>query len=189
MLEPPLSLPTWQVRRANLDDLSQVVSLITTSFALIPHGFEWWLPILRLGIYEDLRQRCQAGSKSYLCLVATALGSEQIVGTAEVSLRSPWFWQQFPQRYAYLANLAVHPNERRQGVARRLLQASEAQVIRWQCDRLFLHVMENNQPAVSLYQQMGYEICRAEWDLMHQFFSQPQRLLLQKQLTPKIQQE
>jgi ribosomal protein S18 acetylase RimI-like enzyme len=183
MIEPLCKLPTWQIRKATVDDLSQLVTLLSTSFPLVPRGFEGLLPIVRLGIYEDLRQRFQAGSPSYLCLVATALESSQIVGTAEVSLRSPLPWQSFPHRYVYLANLAVHPNYRHQGVARRLIGVCETQGVRWQCDRLFLHVMENNQSAMRLYQRSGYEIRRTEWDLFAQILAQPQRLLLEKKLS------
>ena len=59
---------------------------------------------------------------------------------------------------AYLSNLAVHPTQRRRGVATQLLDACE-ELVRtgWQRTALYLHVDEHNTAAAHLYRSRGYE--------------------------------
>jgi ribosomal protein S18 acetylase RimI-like enzyme len=115
----------------------------------------------------------------YSCLVA--LQNHQVIGTVEVSVRAPLFWHFQPSRYAYLANLAVHPDFRQQGVAKRLLLAATHQVQQWQVNDLYLHVMENNLVARQLYLKAGYYIHQVEggWS---SWFRQPRRLFLHRRL-------
>lgn len=134
----------------------------------------WLLPLIRLGMQEDLKYRLRQ-QQGYACFVAelqatTLQGGTlqapefqptnprnfQIVGTIEVSLRNPNFLGRPQFTYPYLANLAVHPDYRQQGIARRLIQMCEQKIVNWGAQDLYLHVLEENFPARKLYLDLGY---------------------------------
>jgi ribosomal-protein-alanine N-acetyltransferase len=58
------------------------------------------------------------------------------------------------ENLAWISTLGVLPTYRRRGVARTLLQASEAQL---PVPRIRLSVRASNQPAISLYSSFGYQ--------------------------------
>lgn len=60
----------------------------------------------------------------------------------------------------YVAYMAVIPEQRRQGIARMLLSVAEAEARRCGMSRMGLIVTEANQPAVRLYESLGYEVER-----------------------------
>lgn len=78
----------------------------------------------------------------------------------------------------YMCNLAVHLEWRRQGLARDLIRQCESSVECWQedntdndndndndaCYRLFLKVKKQNDSAVRLYTEMGYQVTATEFD-------------------------
>jgi ribosomal protein S18 acetylase RimI-like enzyme len=201
----------YRIRSATLADSSALATLLSTSFPLVPIGWEWLLPLVRLGIYEDIRQRLRPGEpapffpgtearRHYACWVAVAGSPEAIVGTAEISWKPNGRWARrgsqpgAPPTTAlpgasdlqtsspYLANLAVGQNMRRQGVAEALLNACEREVQAWGRRQIDLHVMENNLPARQLYLKAGYQIQHRELDWRTWMFQRPQRLLLRKSL-------
>ena len=55
-----------------------------------------------------------------------------------------------------ILTLAVHPDERRKGIASTLLKTLQQWLILHQKQRLFLEVNENNRPALALYQKQGF---------------------------------
>jgi ribosomal protein S18 acetylase RimI-like enzyme len=197
-----------QVRPLQEQDLAVVADLLVRSFRLYPPGGEWLIPIVRVGIQEDLRLRIQSRQyqtkyqnqiKQYQCLVASVgqptaappeivgteiVGTEivgtEIVGTVEVSQRLPFLWP-MTRPYAYLANLAVRSEYRQQGIAQALIRASEVQVMGWNCQDLYLHVMEDNLSARQLYLKAGYYIHQVE-NTWSSCLGQPQRLFLHKRL-------
>ncbi|RFF27735.1 MULTISPECIES: ribosomal protein S18-alanine N-acetyltransferase [unclassified Wenzhouxiangella] len=59
---------------------------------------------------------------------------------------------------AHLLNLCIHPDQRRNGLANRLLEhvVREAQIAA--ADRLFLEVRPSNKAAVKLYKHNGFRI-------------------------------
>lgn len=57
-----------------------------------------------------------------------------------------------------LLTLAVHPDARRQGQARALLQAFEDESRQRGASRAYLEVAEDNAPALALYLASGYQI-------------------------------
>ena len=149
---------------------------------------DWIYPLLRLGIYEDLRNRLNSSSPYYVCLVATipttprASCGDYLAGTVEMALRShyPWFFGG-KAGYPYLSNLAVHQDYRRQGAAAQLLLRCERVALSWGFQDLYLHVLENNHQARSLYSKLGYKLHQIDgsWSSL---FGQPRRLLLRKRL-------
>ena len=56
-------------------------------------------------------------------------------------------------------NVAVHPNHRRQGIARALLNDILEGATNRGCRRATLEVRRSNDPAQALYRSLGFEIC------------------------------
>lgn len=173
---------TFRVRPAQTADLSHLTTLLTDCFHP-PVGWMYWLnPVLKLGIYEDLRSRLLNASPHYLCLVTEARGTahpEALVGTVELTLRAS---NLFGSQYPYLANLAVSPAYRRRGLASQLLQYCEPTVKQWGYREIYLHVLENNERAIALYRSCGYRLHSTEAHLGSWLWSRPRRLLLRKSL-------
>lgn len=182
----PSSSSLFVVRAVRSQDLSAVSEILAESFHLQPDFMRWLIPIMRMGIYEDLRNRLRSASPNYLCLVAltTAYKGQEgtIVGTVEIGLRSANPWQPRTSEYVYLSNLAVRPENRRKGVAQQLLKACDRAVLEWGFQDVYLHVLENNHQARCLYLKSGYASEAAEPNWGFWFFGQPRRLFLHKNL-------
>jgi ribosomal protein S18 acetylase RimI-like enzyme len=180
----PLSL---SVRPAQLNDLTDLVEVLSDSFYPRTGLMRWFFPILRMGVYEDLRYRLRSSPSDYICLVAmleTAGGDKPtLAGTVELSLRStnPFQFRSLP--YPYLSNLAVRSSSRRQGVAKKLLDTCETIARDRGFQDLYLHVMEDNHQARQLYANAGYQAKQPDsfwhcWGLRY-----PRKLLLHKWLS------
>jgi len=128
-------------------------------------GLQWRLS-------ERLRRPSVALSlESSLLLALQERRTGQLVGCVEVSLRPvdgklpgefavpPLFLSHSHEELgAYLSNLAVLPEYRRGGLARRLLCVAEWLVrSEWGMDAMYLHVDMNNAAAVRLYESLGYQ--------------------------------
>ncbi|MEC4891625.1 MAG: GNAT family N-acetyltransferase [Oscillatoria sp. PMC 1051.18] len=174
------------IRAARQGDLHGLASVLAESFHSQSGSLGWTYPILKLGIYEDLRTRLRSCSPHYLCLVAIATGtdsakSEQIVGTVEMALRSD-SWFDPDSAHLYISNLAVSESYRRQGIARRLLAGCDRTAMEWGFNDLYLHVLENNARARQLYHRCGYRLQQVESSLGTWLFQRPRRLFLHKYL-------
>lgn len=182
--------PQPQVRPASLRDLDRLADVLTASFYDRDGWRQWVYPFIRLGIYEDLKQRLKAQSLRYACLAAivpsanklAASPGDAIAGTVEASLRQPWPWQGY--RHVYVSNLAVDQTFRRQGIAMALLRSCEQVAQRWGIDELHLHVMEDNLAARALYLKAGFSVVQAEDSPASWLGLQARRLLLRKTLPP-----
>ena len=161
----------WQVRPAGLEDVSSLAEILTDSFHSREGIFGWAYPLLRLGIYEDIRHRIRTSTHHHACLVAVEKAEDTtgiyardsslgIVGTVELAVRTlvpgtdgnyinPY---RQSDRYPYLSNLAV------------------------------LHVLENNYQARQLYLKLGYQLERVDTSWSHWLFQQPRQMLLHKRL-------
>ncbi|PSB25785.1 GNAT family N-acetyltransferase [Stenomitos frigidus] len=143
-------------------------------------------PVLRLGVYEDLRHRLRSSLASdYVCLVAVVTlldGESDLVGTVEITFRStsPFQFRSLP--YPYLSNLAVRLEARRQGVAQTLLRRCETIALDLGFQDLYLHVLEDNHQARQLYTKAGYQSKQTDSLWYCWFFRQPQKLLMHKRL-------
>lgn len=178
-----------RVRPAGMTDLQQVADVLASSF-YPPLGWQRWLyPLFRFSIYEDLKQRLQGEHRHYQCLTAIApvrnTHKTVVVGTVEISCRQPSLWMLNRPHQVYLSNLAVQEGCRRQGVARKLLEAAEQLSLEWGFRELYLHVMANNIRARLLYENMGYQLQQVEPTLFSLLNLQPSRLLLKKVLSPR----
>lgn len=185
---PAPAAPQPQVRPANLRDLDRLADVLTASFYDRDGWRQWVYPFIRLGIYEDLKQRLKAQSPRYTCLAAistTATASQAdttIAGTVEASLRQPWPWQ--GDRHVYISNLAVDQSFRRQGIAMTLLRSCEQVAQRWGIYELHLHVMEDNLVARALYRKAGFSVVQTEDSPASWLGLQARRLLMRKTLQP-----
>lgn len=135
-------------------DLEAVADLVELCFAdtLDPDGREYLV-----------RMRAAAKSPSFLNWASTAEWSNpamngyiwqqdgRIVGNVSLI---PYFIR--GQRYFLIANVAVHPNYRRQGIARRLTEQAVAHARQRSAPATWLHVREDNQAAVDLYQSLEF---------------------------------
>ena len=181
------------IRAAVSKDLTQLAEILALSFHSREGIMELIYPVLRLGIYEDLRNRLRSASEHYICLAAELtssregaqgrlLGTGDLAGTVEMGLRSHHPWPMSNSEYPYLSNLAVHPNCRRLGVAQQLLSNCERAALEWGFSDIYLHVLENNHAARRLYFKAGYQLQQVDWNWTCLFFRQPRRLFLRKNL-------
>ncbi|MEN9208071.1 MAG: GNAT family N-acetyltransferase [Gloeomargarita sp. GMQP_bins_120] len=160
------------IRPLDLPDVGPLAALLAECFPppLNPGG--WWAGLWQRTIEQDIRQRLEREGSRILWIGAWRDG--HLVGAVELSQRQ---WLQVP--YIYLANLAVSPAYRRQGIGRALLQVAEEAVQAWPQEQVYLHVMEDNQAARRLYAQLGYQVQRWEWT-WRTWLGGPRRLLLGK---------
>lgn len=192
--EQPVGTTNLIVRPARHQDLSAMAEILADSFHP-PRGIGQWLhPLMRLGIYEDLRNRLRLASNNYLCLVAAiqvvsgTVKQNCLAGTVEMALRSPGGaiapspWGDRGKQYPYISNLAVKAEFRRQGVARELLLACDRAALEWGMPDLYLHVLENNHQARQLYLQAGYKVQKVESNGLARLLCQPRKLFLHKHL-------
>lgn len=203
-----LDAPQALIKTAQIRDLHELSDILTLSFHRPEGLMKWVIPILRLGIYEDLRQRLVNQTAHYTCLVAVlpeqhsknissdsgenqseplqsnTLQSNTIgepVGTVEVSVRQRSLWQA-ESKYVYLSNLAVREDCRRQGIAHQLLLGCEQVARRWGFQDIYLHVMDNNTQANGLYQKLSYQVEHVEGDLFAMLLNKPRQVLLHKRI-------
>ncbi|PZO54786.1 MAG: GNAT family N-acetyltransferase [Phormidesmis priestleyi] len=188
------ALPTpFRVRSAQPKDLLAIVHVLLASFytpiLTIQPPAQWLYWLMRIGIQEDIKTRLKLPVSQYACLVATQVHPDSalagaVIGTAEISQRPCERWQLFPPKRAYLSNLAIKPEYRRQGAAQQLLKTCDSIALGWGFHRIYLHVMADNLAAQALYAQAGYELYEVSNPVLSGLRIRPQRLLLMKQIDP-----
>ncbi|WP_040629922.1 GNAT family N-acetyltransferase [Fortiea contorta] len=170
----------FHIRAATPADLTDVAQVIAESFHSQNGIWGWAFPVLRLGIYEDLKHRLASPAPHHVCLVAidtTMSATNNLVGTVELGLRLSDSWTTVGKTFPYLSNLAVRPKYRRHGVASGLLTNCEKFCREWGYQDLYLHVLEKNYHARQLYFKQGYQVYKVEstWNMFllkysHQLF-------------------
>ncbi|MBW4467599.1 MAG: GNAT family N-acetyltransferase [Pegethrix bostrychoides GSE-TBD4-15B] len=197
-LDPTLASSPFLIRTVRLADLVALSEVLASSFHSPDGWMRWLYPLLRTGIYEDLRSRMHSRGEHYVCLVAVSpgrkepivqspalsllSGSDTIVGSVEMNLKTPSLLQPWNQKYLYLSNLAVQADYRRQGVAQMLLQLCDRIALDWGFSDLYLHVLESNHAARRLYWKSGYRARRIETNPLSLMLGQSRQLLLHKRL-------
>lgn len=175
----------YQVRAVTSADLRYVAQIIAESFHSQNGLWGWTFPLLRLGIYEDLKHRLLSSSPHHVCLVAVnthSNGVDQLVGTVEMGVRVNDPWTQVGRNFLYLSNLAVDPQYRRHGVASKLLVSCEQVSQEWGFHDIYLHVLEHNYQARQLYLKLGYQVHSVESNLNILFLRRSRQLFLHKHL-------
>ncbi|MGL5078914.1 MAG: GNAT family N-acetyltransferase [Waterburya sp.] len=184
------------IHPAAIEDTRAISSVLAKSFYNFPEFASWIYPFLQFTINEDLRYRLRSHSPLYCCLVAklaqpnnqnSVIKTEQssnliIVGTVEITLRSPALWSTHLQ-YPYISNLAVKKDYRRFGIGSQLLARCEQIALDWGYQETRLHVLDDNNSAKQLYKNNGYQISRTEANWGNVWFDYSPRLLLKKQIS------
>ena len=108
-------------------------------------------------------------------VVARAPDSEALVGFAIA-----WYVMDEGE----LANLAVDPKTRRQGIGQALLDAVTTDALGRRTSELYLEVRESNSAARQLYQAAGFE----QVGRRKRYYRQPEEdaLILRRTLTPEV---
>lgn len=183
-----LNGPNFSIRTVTDRDLVRVAQILCESFYPPTSYWHWALPVLRVGIYQDLRTRLVTQSPKHACFVAVKAGQDDqpeqnnIIGTVEVALRSLWLVR---KPVPYISNLAVSPSYRRQGVAQHLLLACEQAATAWQANFLYLNVLETNVAAQQLYMKAQYY--RSEQQGLWPRLRRSKRILLRKHLSSAME--
>jgi len=76
----------------------------------------------------------------------------KIVGNVSLS---PFQWQK--KWYYLIANVAVHPDYRRKGIAKKLTQQAVEHIRYRKVENLWLQVKDYNYPAIQLYESLGFK--------------------------------
>lgn len=126
-------MSTLEIRPMRLTDLEAVVTLDRLSFTL-----PWSERSFRYELTENPAARAWVAEKE-----------EQVVGMLLL-------WLIVDE--AHIATLAVHPEHRQQGIARRLLLQALRSAWEEGAREAFLEVRVSNLAAQHLYRQLGFEI-------------------------------
>ncbi|KAL3903150.1 MAG: hypothetical protein SGARI_005508 [Bacillariaceae sp.] len=81
-----------------------------------------------------------------------------VAGFVDIDLRPLPKDFKFPQPRPYLSDLCISKTYRRQGMAKALVEQCEQFCIRQSKTELYIRVQESNVAALTMYQQLGYEI-------------------------------
>ena len=122
-----------QIRAATSDDLDGLVALENLCFAADRVSRRSFRKLIE--------------SATAICRVATRAG--EIVGYTLLLFRAG-------TGLARLYSIAVHPGERKSGIGAMLVADAERQAFEHDRVVLRLEVREDNQPAIHLYQRVGY---------------------------------
>jgi len=129
--------PEIGIRRMKLADVPKVYALDVLSFSL-----PWTERSFRYEVTEN------ANARNWVAEL-TQDGSARLVGMLVL-----WFFLD----EAHIATLAVHPEFRRRGIARRILQTALSAAYKEGAQRSLLEVRAGNQAALSMYKEFGFEI-------------------------------
>lgn len=86
---------------------------------------------------------------------------------------------------AYVSNLAVAPEARRQGVGLELVRRAEATAAAWGCRAVALHVDPDNAAAVGLYRAAGYRPAARQPEWQRWFEGREAALVLMMRVLPR----
>jgi ribosomal-protein-alanine N-acetyltransferase len=121
-----------EIRRMTLEDIPSVVALDALSFSL-----PWPEKSFRFELTENPASRCWVAEQD-----------GRIVG-----MLVAWLLVE----EAHIATIATHPDHRRQGIARKLLEYALRYMSKEGAVTSFLEVRESNIAAQELYRKFGYE--------------------------------
>jgi len=133
------------IRPMQVDDVEQVCSIDRQSFNL---------PWPDNAYYHELRDNPAA--RLWVAEDVKLSGERKIVGMIVM-------WLVLDE--AHIATLAVHPDFRREGIAKRLLMVALQEAIQNGAHKAMLEVRANNETAQDLYRHFGFEVvgCRPRY--------------------------
>lgn len=180
-LTPPQSqhlAPRQTMRPVNLrTDLAQLADLIEMVFAdSMDYGGRAAIREMRamshmgvgLSVISHLNELAMGVNLGYVWV-----DGQRVVGNVSVF---PAQWHASLGTAWIIANVAVHPDYRRQGIARRLMRASLDLVRQREGKHAILQVAYDNQHAIELYESMGFVRERAFTTWMRDSRTPPPRV-------------
>lgn len=158
--EEPLS---YRIRDCTYSELNQVADVIIAAF--YSNSTNPWRQLYRIGELNRVQQAYPYKKSDHRMFVAVvqadnALRDEKIVAFVDVDGRP--VQPRFPSPYKdnprpYLSDLCVHPDFHRKGIARSMVKECEKFSREdLQKTELFIRVEQTNQPALLMYESMGY---------------------------------
>jgi ribosomal protein S18 acetylase RimI-like enzyme len=153
----------YRIRDCTYGELNQVADVIIAAF--YSNSTNPWRQLYRMGELNRVQQAYpykKSDHRMFVALVQTenALRDEKIVAFVDVDDRP--VPPRFPSPYKhnprpYLSDLCVHPDFHRKGIARSMVEQCEKFCREdLQKNELFIRVEQSNQPALLMYQSMGY---------------------------------
>ena len=131
-----MSSAILQIRPMQLEDIAQVRTIDQLSFSM-----PWPESAYRYELSENKFSRC------WVAELVTAEGSNKIAGMVVE-------WLIIDE--AHIATIAVHPDQRGQGIGRALLITALENAIRLGMGQVTLEVREGNLVAQNLYRRFGF---------------------------------
>ncbi len=129
-------MPSWSIEPLTVADLDEVLAIEAVSFPT---------PWSRAAFLYELTQ-----NRAARCWLARGSGAAPRV------LGYLCLWEMASE--IHITNLAVHPDWRRQGIARSLLSAVLEDARRRQLTLALLEVRPNNSEARDLYASLGFQV-------------------------------
>ena len=86
----------------------------------------------------------------------------ELVGGTEAMVWHVPHWHANPQDVCVTLGIGVDENEHRRGIGRYLMERSLFEMRKAGCKHALLGVLESNQPAIALYESMGYRTVYSE---------------------------
>lgn len=151
-----MAVPKSAVRKLNIKtDLGAVADLIELCFSpfMDPDGWSY-LRAIRRAAHNPKYVRWMSGPNERVTYPLFGYIWEEdgkIVGNLSLIPT----YRQHEWRYI-IANVAVHPDYRRRGIARELVNQSILHMHKQGADSAWLQVREDNPPAVRLYRELGF---------------------------------
>jgi ribosomal protein S18 acetylase RimI-like enzyme len=148
----------FYIRTSQYGDLGGAADVIISSF--YANATSPWKQLYRMAEMSRLQQGFSYDKELHRMLLAisTVKGEEEIVGFCDVDARIPN--QKTSYTYnprPYLSDLAVHPDHRRKGVAKALIETSEAFCLGdLNRNEIYIRVEKINTAALSMYQALNY---------------------------------
>ncbi|KAJ1622511.1 acyl-CoA N-acyltransferase [Pavlovales sp. CCMP2436] len=85
-------------------------------------------------------------------------GVELLSMTVDGKLPSSWSERRGARLRPHISNLAVSRARRRTGLGRALVRECEQIALAWKCPEMTLFVDHENEPAIALYETLGYRV-------------------------------
>ena len=158
-------MASFEIRLANANDISRLTALDHSCLS----DYVWQLELRResgqtIANFREVRlprSVAVAYPRNPLSLadewnrrdiVLVAIQDETPIGYASAA-------DEHTATIAWVTDLVVTPEKRRQGVASALLAATQAWALERSVKRLILEMQSKNQPCIRLAQKFGYEFC------------------------------
>lgn len=185
-----------RTREAGKGDAVAMALLQLDAFATNQKGTAWsrgiWMKQFRGELIDSVQRKMKYNPEdryvAYVAVQDRGLEGEVMLGTVEASrMDKREVLQQLADQvvadsYVYTSSMAVVKECRRQGVATQLLEAVEEVAVQWNEPLICLHVEEDNDAAIRLYESCGYKIVVKERNWVDYLGSRPRNHLMFKQL-------